>query len=105
MPQLETIEQVHKKIVLDACDIANHDTWVIENFGGPVFIPGHEQRYSLVMTWDPGVSFSDVEIIKQLHVKGKSALHQSIKQNEKIFVGLVLGLARKGENYFDIFER
>lgn len=99
------IEDVHWWIVNDACDIANKDPWVTETFGGFVFHPGHDQRYSFVITWDEGISHTPPEIIEQLHRIGKKALRQSLKKNEDMLAGLIVGLARQNKNYFELFDR
>ena len=109
MPTME-IEYVHHMIVADAADIANRNLGVepgFQNYRGTVFNPDPAERYErggLALVLDPGITqtLTDDQIAR-LHKIGRDALQEAILQNGEALARLILGFARRGENYFDRF--
>lgn len=123
---LTTVELVHSAILRDAVDIANAEVasrFVVppthqaagtrfsarnrRRFGGMVFRPDpiRSRRGGLALTIEQSVmvGLSDEEKA-ELRAIGRRAIHKAIKRNKRAFVGLIIGKARKGENYFDRYK-
>lgn len=108
-------DRAHEKILKDAADIANHraievmvqelpnvssDTRVFEeanNRSGP-------SRLTLVMNETLIASLS-IDLQQRLRSIASQALREAIGKNKELFVGLILGQARQGRNYFDQFSQ
>lgn len=125
---LTTVELVHSAILRDAADLANAEVanrFVLPNPrrapGTTRFDPRNRQpRFSgMVFRPDPvrsrkgGLSLSIEEAVMinmtdqekaELKSIGRDAIHKAIKRNKRAFIGLILGKARKGENYFDRYK-
>jgi hypothetical protein len=120
-----SIEEAHHSVILsDAADIANrkaaeeYDPTQKGNAGpepneersgfiaGALFRPdpGRSTKGGLALSVDPFV-FGLFTRPQQERVReiGREAIREAIIANQDLFVGLILGEARQGRNYFDRF--
>lgn len=125
-----SVELVHLAILKDAATIANRTVMQLGVIGpqrplaaGERFNPEARKKRSrfvagevyradpirsrkggLCLSVDPSVveGMTDAEVA-HLHEIGVEAVKQAIAKNKHLFVGLILGDARKGNNYFDRF--
>lgn len=127
-----TMDQIHLAILKDAADEANR-RWVEvfdaeapatylkpgERFNpesrasrkrvwasGEVFRadPSRSEKGGLCLSVNEGLVHSmDQEQIMQMHQIGRSAIQWAIVKNKQHFVGLIVGEAREGRNYFSRF--
>lgn len=68
--------------------------------------PVQSRKGGLCLSVDPRtMAMLDPDQQMQLREIGRSAIKQSIVENQRAFVGLILGEARKGDNYFDRYEQ
>lgn len=103
-----TPELVHLAILKDAAQIANDLAGADERLekitpGMGVFKPAplQSKRGGLALSIDPGWRGKELRVLNEI---GVQAVRQSILKNPREFVGLILGHARKGVNYFDRFQ-
>lgn len=112
---LYELEFVQHMILFDAADHANQEI-SNENFtyknGQPAMLMGEIFRADPVQSTKGGMCLSIDEhvtaslsagAIRRLHEIGVKALHDALVENQDKFVGLILGEAREGRNYFDRF--
>lgn len=121
-----TPQLVHLAILKDAADIANQryaEEFDVANIGwrrgrfdpkmrkalvsGILFRPDEvqSQKGGLCLSIDEGVAQSlDPEERERVREIGKKAIKQALVKNQSAFVGLILGEARQGRNYFDRFD-
>jgi hypothetical protein len=105
---MEKIEDVHRAILRDAAMIANQKLITIDlgrTFAGELFRadPIRSDKGGLCLSLEEQVRSLDPEQIQTLHQIGAQAIHQALLRNKDKFIGLVLGDARQGRNYFDRF--
>lgn len=103
------VREVHRKINRDAADIANHDerlAGLLPGLEGSVFHEATElsNRGGLAISFMEGLEYADPETIQTLREIGREAVKASILRNQDLFIGLMLGEARQGRNYFTRFE-
>lgn len=121
-----SLELVHLAILQDAADIANRrarevfadlapkqsyrpgrfnpETRAKRKFYGDIFRadPAQSERGGLCLSMDPKlVETLDDDTLVSLHRIGRQAMRDAISKNGSIFIGLILGEARAGNNYFD----
>lgn len=125
-----TLDFVHLAILKDAAQIANEayfaefdpakpQAWRPGRFKAPpgerrtmafgeVFRadPVQSEKGGLTLSVDRHI-FERLDSEQQFRIReiGKSAIKQSIIKNKNSFVGLILGEARQGRNYFDRFNQ
>lgn len=112
-----TVEEVQDYILTDAEDFANER--LLEESGdttSPLYgivepgrayraDPIQSERGGLCLTFDPSFTMSrSPEQIERLHDIGRRAIKQALVKNHDQFVGVILGEARAGRNYFERFE-
>jgi hypothetical protein len=115
------VEYVQHMILLDAADIANRKAAQehgIEKGGfepdeaktsfvnGELFRadPVQSRKGGLALSIDPVVFDSyNAKMKSRLREIGKEAIKEALVNNQEQFVGLILGEAREGRNYFDRF--
>jgi hypothetical protein len=106
---MEKVEDVHREILRDAAAIANQKLTTDVNFSttlmGEVFRPDpiRSNKGGLCLSLEEQVRSLDPEQIQVLHQIGAQAIRQALLRNKEKFVGLILGDARQGRNYFDRF--
>lgn len=129
MDAYTTPELVHLAILKDAEDIANRrfaeefdigadSPWRPGRFSAPpgerdrAFASGRIYRADSARSEKGGLCLSvdevtinaaDQDKIDRIHQIGMEAIHESILLNRNSFVGLIIGEAREGRNYFDRF--
>lgn len=121
-----SLELVHLAILQDAADIANRRAREVfadlapkqsyrpgrfnpemrakRKFYGDIFRadPAQSERGGLCLSMDPKlVETLDDDTLVSLHRIGRQAMRDAISKNGSIFIGLILGEARAGNNYFD----
>lgn len=105
-----TPELVHLAILKDAAEIANvmavEDDRLPEIVAGGPFNPAplRSRRGGLALALTPGTERMAPEKLAVLREVGVAAVHRSLMKNQREFVGLVLGHAKHGVNYFDRFR-
>jgi hypothetical protein len=129
MSDYTTVEQVHLAILQDAADEANR-RWsqMFDVDVAPTYIPAGqrfnaEARARRGKSWASGEVFRadpiqstkgglcltvneavtmtmTVDDIQLLHRVGRESMHWSLIKNQEKFVGLILGEARHGRDYF-----
>lgn len=127
-PGYTSVEYVHLAILKDAADIANIDYAAEGDVTQPQWRPGRFRlppneregfvfgelyradpaqsiKGGLTLSVDPHI-FAQLDPQQQARVReiGKEAIRKSLVKNQKLFVGLILGEARRGRNYFDRFN-
>jgi hypothetical protein len=111
------VEYAQHIILLDAADIANeqipelNDELFLRN-GQPARLSGEVFRADPTRSVKGGLclsidaltaeSLSEASVMI-LHKVGRRALRDALVRNKKQFVGLIIGEARAGRNYFDRF--
>lgn len=113
-PGSTSVNEVHRIISAAAADLANQDARKDPRFS---FVASAEQSekvqegyYGLSIEWDPGrihLTFSqaDRERVQQVMEEvGRDAIHAAIHANQELFVGVILGEARQGRDYFELFN-
>jgi hypothetical protein len=103
-----SVEYAHHVIIGDAEDIANHEIQALGwNVSGKLFRfdPAQSERAGLTMSMDKVIAETLTEDqIKQARAIGLKAIRQSLIKNKEGFVGLIVGDARQGRNYFDRYK-
>ena len=67
--------------------------------------PIQSEKGGLCLSIDPKVYETiPTELRDDVHRIGREAIKQALIENQKQFVGLILGEARQGRNYFDRFD-
>lgn len=105
-----TPELVHLAILKDAAEYANvmavQDQRLPEIVAGGPFnaAPLRSRRGGLALGLSAGYERMAPEKLRILHEIGGHAIKKSILKNQREFVGLILGFAREGANYFDRFQ-
>jgi hypothetical protein len=119
-------ELVHLAILQDAADIANRrvrevfadlapkqsyrpgrfnpETRANKRFYGDIFRadPTQSERGGLCLSMDPKfVETLDDDTLVSLHRIARQSIRDAISKNGPIFIGMILGEARAGNNYFD----
>lgn len=112
--QYAAVNYVHNLIVGRAAEIANVDPDKHPQFNFHPLAVASEATQSgidgLCLEWDRerGLQrFSPDEqigIVNQMHSVAQRAVRQAILENREQFVGLILGEARLGRNYFEHFN-
>jgi hypothetical protein len=109
------VEYVHHLILLDAEDIANQELALasannvdLSDYFGTSQIfkadPLLSEKGGLCLSVDPIHTMGrSPEVLSILHEIGRKAIRKSLLKNQEQFVGLILGHARLGENYFSRF--
>jgi hypothetical protein len=123
------LDLVHLAILQDAADIANRrvrevfadlapkptfyrpgrfnpETRGKRPFYGDIFRadPAQSEKGGMCLSMDPKlVETLDDDMLVELHRIGKGAIRDAISKNGSLFVGLMVGEAREGRNYFDRF--
>lgn len=107
--------EAHDTILKDAARIANADTRLPPEVLTQTKTPFHDANWRssdnyltisyiygvLEVIEDPGRKEQVAETMRQIAV---DAVQKALIANQDLFVGLILGLGRKGENYFERFE-
>lgn len=118
---LTTVELVHAAILRDAAEIANSQVDQTKKnpstgrfrpekrhaFGGQVFRADQirSRKGGLALSIEEGiVSTLTKEEINNLRQIGQAAIQQAISKNQRAFVGMIVGEAREGRNYFDRYK-
>lgn len=105
-------EEVHKKILEDAANIANQalagrsDLNEFQVGGtGQTFFEGTNRSKlgGLALAFDEALAQGDPVKINELRKIGKMAIKEALTKNPDLLIGLILGNARQGNNYFDRF--
>lgn len=118
MGKLTTVAEAHETILLLAADIANRMLKerddlprafrVDPNPFRPV--PPREQKGTLSLMADTGGDPNQLPAAERRQIQkitqeiGTAAIKQAILDNRDLFVGLIVGSAKRGRNYFDYFE-
>lgn len=111
-PAKTSVDEVHQHISEEAARIANGDErmdhrfmWVANPDGTSlVGIKG------LVIEWDPGnyhllfPRAERAEVVAKMNAIGRDAVLKAIYANQEMFVGVILGEARAGRDYFDLYK-
>jgi hypothetical protein len=103
-------ELVHLAILKDAAEIASveavNDARLPEIVGGAVFsaTPLRSRRGGLALSLTRGMERLPAEKRTILNEIAVRAVKRSILKNQREFVGLIIGHARQGANYFDRFK-
>lgn len=103
-------ELVHLAILKDAADIANEravaDSRLPEVVSGQIFRPAplRSRRGGLALSLTAGFERLPPAKLRLLHEIGSQGVRESILKNKREFVGLILGHARQGVNYFDRYK-
>lgn len=74
---------------------------------GEVFRPDavKSQKGGLAISVDPMVTHDMTkEEVRELHDLARVSMRRSVKENERLVAGIVVGEARKGRNYFNRFS-
>ena len=108
-PEATSIAEVHRRICYDAATIANQDErliGLIPGIEGAIFreATSLSNRGGLAIAFMEGLEYADPEVVMMLRQIGREAVRRAILQNKELFAGLIVGEARKGQNYFDQFE-
>ena len=105
-----TPELVHLAILKDAADIGNmrvadRASEFPQLVAGGAFVPAplKSRRGGLALGLRSGLEHLPPDQIKKLHQIGVQAVRESLMKNQREFVGLILGEARRGRNYFQRF--
>lgn len=111
---MKTTLEIHTSIATGAAFLANRDVQYSPQYqsilaitlGNEVYRPSSEDTLerSISLTWDQALDQSPPEVIDELRRVGEQAIHDSIVENKDLFVGLILGHARNGDNYFELFK-
>jgi hypothetical protein len=109
------LEYVQHMLLFDAADIANqqipHEDLRLRN-GQPARLHGEVFRADPVRSTKGGLCLSVDTVtanslskasIKRLHELGVQSMRKALVQNKEQFVGVLVGEARQGRNYFDRF--
>ena len=109
-PLSTTVEEIHEFICDTAVELANGqiaaDTRIPKKFKGSVFqngAPYNEGRLTLDISeefWSATDRVKD--IYREIAVR---AIQSAILQHNNLFVGLILGEAKAGRNYFNSWEQ
>lgn len=107
----EQIEEIHYIILADAADMANIEVGRepgFERFSGQIFHADPAERPNgkggLALVLDDIATRSlNRRQIARLHEIGREAIRKAIVQNKEGFVGLIIGDAREGRDYFERF--
>lgn len=93
------VNDVHRELSEEAASIANAEAnkGVLPFGVYGVFTP---KRRKLGLTIDEFAS-DDPQLLEQLHTIGVQAVKQALIQRPDLTVGLIVGDARNGNNYFD----
>jgi hypothetical protein len=105
---LKSVQAIHKEILTRAAQIANEDPRL--PFEGKPFREAEVKsaKGGLCLDYDEGLVILSPEdqreaiqdVMKRI---GTDAILQALSEKKDLFVGLILGEARKGRNYFDRF--
>jgi hypothetical protein len=107
---LTTPELVHLAILKDAAEAASTravaDPRLPEIVSGQVYRPAplRSRRGGLALSLISGLERLPPAKIRILHEIGRQGVRESILKNRREFVGLILGHAREGVNYFDRYK-
>ena len=114
MSWINTVSDFHQTIAHDAADLANQhpDKHPQFNFTATPTNSDKTERGvdGISMEWDRegGLrNFDPVErqeITARMEQIARDAVRQSLIDNQDLFVGVILGEARQGRNYFDNFR-
>lgn len=104
----QSVEAAHKEILVRAAQIANEDPRL--PFQGSPFREAEikSNKGGLCLDYDEALVIlspeEDREAIQEVMKRiGTDAILQALAEKKDLFVGLILGEARKGRNYFDRF--
>jgi hypothetical protein len=95
------VEDVHYELSRRAADIANRNLAVDPRIPPQfinIFIPDGHRRIGL--TFAEGMTLLDDSTLGAVQEIGRRAVKQALAENPDLFVGVILGEARKGRNYF-----
>lgn len=68
--------------------------------------PIQSEKGGLCLSIDPRIAQGmPPEQRKRVHEIGRNAIKQSLVKNRQVFIGLIIGEARAGRNYFDNFDQ
>jgi hypothetical protein len=103
-----SVQSAHKEILGRAAEIANQDPRV--PFQGSPFREAEVKstKGGLCLDYDEGLLIlspeEERERVQEVMTRiGTDAILQALSEKKDLFVGLILGEARKGRNYFDRF--
>lgn len=98
MTQLRNIKDVHAEISEEAASIANANVRElgILPFGVYGIFDPARRKLGLVIN----EFIDDPELLDQLHEVGRDALRQALVERPDLTVGLIVGSAKNGHNYF-----
>ncbi len=114
-PTRTDVNEVHNEICVRAAEIANADELKHKDFFfHPLAVASSRTRPGIdgfMLEWDPDhgtlqqYSLEDQQWI-QYHMDsiGREAIQKAIQEKAHLLVGLILGEARQGRNYFDHFQ-
>lgn len=113
-PASTSVNEVHRIISAAAADIANQDPRKDPRFS---FQAAAEQSevtqegtHGLTIEWDPGqyhlsYPLEERERVSRIMTEvGTDAIRQAIHVNQELFVGVIVGEARQGRDYFENFN-
>lgn len=106
----ESVEEVHMLLLHEAADWANREYQVRDQTGeapGEIFAPNPlaSEKGGLCLTLDPAFVATRTPVqLEDLHELGSEAIQRALADHRDIFVGLIVGEARQGRNYFDRFN-
>lgn len=105
---LYSVEEAHHIILIDAEDLANHKIQTLGwNVTGKLFRfdPVRSERAGLTLSMDKIIAESlNNEQIKEARAIAMEAIKRALIKNKEPFVGLIVGDARQGRNYFDRYK-
>lgn len=112
---IDTVKDFHQTITNDAVELANHHPDRHPQFFFTPASTASEKTIrgvdGIAMEWDREgglASFEPAErkeIALRMERIAKESVRQSLADNADLFVGVILGEARKGRNYFDNFVK
>lgn len=101
---MTTVEAVHLQLAEKAAELAN--VWAIEaglvEAGHPPFYPVKRSGRAISLGIEEAIAEGrDEQWYEAIHQVAYDAAHTAIESHADLVVGLVLGCARKGINYFE----
>lgn len=102
-----TVADAHRSICEAAAEIANQDPALAQLVAYPVNVwreASHGKGGGLSISYDEALMHGrDDEWKAEMAAIGRRAIRQALAQNANVLVGLILGEARHGRNYFHGF--
>jgi hypothetical protein len=99
-----TLEEAHEFLREEASWMANkiafESSKIPRKWKGFIFTPDNR---GLALRVDPFYERAPQRVLNEYRLVAKQALHQALVENGDLVGGLIVGLAKQGQNYFDTF--